>query len=111
MARICNNARRGYPVEKERSVVDHIESLEAQLKESESRIDALEAAGMKASDFSRRIANLKAKYSVARDRLNELKDAGNENWELYKADIWIAWNELENAFRDIQRMAMTEKRK
>jgi predicted nuclease with TOPRIM domain len=91
-------------------VVDRIERLEAQLKKSASRIEALEAAGMKASNSRRRIANLKAKYSAARERLNELKDAGNENWELHKADIWIAWNELENAFRDILKMAMTEKR-
>ena len=91
-------------------MVDHIERLEAQLKESASRIESLEAAGMKASNSRLRIANLKAKYSAARERLNELKDAGNENWELHKAAIWIAWNELENAFRDILKIAMMEKR-
>ena len=91
-------------------MVGHIMRLETQLKKSAARIEALEAAGMKTSDAGRRIANLKAKYAAARDVLNELKDAGNENWELHKANIWIAWNDLENAFRDIQQTAMTDKR-
>ena len=87
-----------------------IETLEPQLKASESRIEALEA-GMGANDSNHRIAILKTKHAAAREKLNELKDEGIENWDLFKADIWIAWNELENAFRDFEKSTLTEKRK
>lgn len=91
----------------------HIKTLEAQLKESQSRIANLEAEidEINANDHQRgQIANLKNKYAAARGRLNELKEAGDGKWELYKADIWIAWNELENAFGDLQQqLARTNK--
>ena len=79
-----------------------IETLEAQLKASQSMIKELEAGIDEpcTSDCRRRIDNLKAKYAAARGKVDELKAAGNDKWELYKADIWIAWNELENAFSD-----------
>jgi hypothetical protein len=84
-------------------IVDRrIETLEAQLKASASRIEALEAGIDEpcTSDCRRRIDNLKAKYAAALGKVNELRAGGNDKWELYKADIWIAWNDLENAFSD-----------
>jgi predicted nuclease with TOPRIM domain len=83
----------------------HIKRLEAQLEESQSRIADLEAeiGEIDADDHRRsQIVNLKNKYAAARGRLNALREDGEGKWELYKADIWIAWNELENAFTDLQ---------
>ena len=78
----------------------HIEKLEAQLNVRQSKIEELEAGtdGPCSSDYRRCIANLKTKHTAARGKLDELKAAGNEKWELHKGGIWIAWNELENAF-------------
>ena len=78
----------------------HIEKLEAQLNVRQSKIEELEAGidGPCTSDYRRCIANLKTKHAAARGKLDELKAAGDEKWELHKGGIWIAWNELENAF-------------
>jgi hypothetical protein len=101
------------PRQKERLVNFYIKNMEAQLDAGESKINALEAEidGPCADDYRRRIDNLKAKYAAARRKVDELKAAGNEKWELHKADIWIAWNELENAFQDFQQSALKKKEK
>jgi hypothetical protein len=81
-----------------------IKELEAQLDAWKSKISALEAAieGPGADDYRRRFDNLTAKYAAARGKVDDLKAAGEEKWDLFKADIWIAWNELENALQDFQ---------
>ena len=87
----------------------HIDRLEAQLEESASRINALLANGTTENISSRLLSRLKAKYSEARDKLNELEAAGDENWEFYKTDIWIAWYELDKALQDVQQLASPRK--
>ena len=78
-----------------------IERLEAQLNASALKMEALQKKRISGdSDFL--LVRLKAKYSVARKKLKEFADAGDEEWAIYKADIWIAWYELDNALRDVQ---------
>ena len=89
-------------------LVAHIEKLRAQLEESASRIDALPANGTIKSASGILLVRLRAKYAAAREKLKELEDAGDENWEFYKTDIWIAWYELENALQDVHRAALSE---
>ena len=91
----------------------HIKTLEAQLDTWSSKIIAFEAVtnGPGADDYRYYIDNLKAKYAAARERVKELKAAGDEKWDLHKTDIWIAWNEFENAFQDFQQFVLAEKGK
>ena len=77
----------------------HIERLDAQLKAIALAIEKMEK---KTGDGSSSLlARLKTKYVAAREKLDALAQAGNENWGRYKTDIWIAWNELENALEDL----------
>jgi hypothetical protein len=57
-----------------------------------------------ADDYRGSIDGLRAKHAHAQATLDELKAAGNEKWERFSADIWITWNELENAFMDFQQL-------
>lgn len=89
-----------------------IEKLEAQLEAKKSKISALKAAikGPVGGDSRRRFDNLMSKYAAAREKVEDLKAAGNASWDFHKADIWIAWNELENAFQDFQQSVLEKKR-
>ena len=91
----------------------HMKNLEAQLDTWKSKINAFEAVidGPGEDDCRCHLDNLKAKYTAARERVNELKAAGDENWDLHKADIWIAWNEFETAFQDFQQFVLAKKGK
>jgi hypothetical protein len=91
----------------------HMKNLEAQLDTWKSKINAFEAVidGPSADDCRYHLDNLKAKYTAARERVNELKATGDENWDLHKADIWIAWNEFETAFQDFQQFVLAKKGK
>jgi hypothetical protein len=99
--------------QKERLMNVDIEKLEAQLDARKSKINALEAAiqGPGADDCRRRFDTLMAKYAAARGKVDDLKAAGNEKWELHKADIWIAWNDLENAFQEFQQSVLKKEGK
>jgi len=79
----------------------HIEKLEAQLDAWQLRLKEL-SEGTDRNDYPGRIADLEAKHAAARAKLDALKAAGNDKWDLYKADIWIVWNELENKLEDYQ---------
>lgn len=89
---------------------ERIGRLEGQLKASALRIETLENRVLE-GDYKHLLVRLKAKYAVATEKLKELKEAGNESWEFYKADIWIAWYELENALRDVQQVTLQKKEK
>jgi hypothetical protein len=88
------------------SIEAHIEKREAQLRQWGVRLDELvaraEEAGAKAKiDHRKRIDDLKVKYQVARSRLDELRAAGSEKWEIFKNGVERAWSELEVAFKKL----------
>jgi hypothetical protein len=82
----------------------YIETVEAQLEYWGERFEKLAARAeiSGADDFSAHIEELKRQQAAAEAKLEELKAAGKGKWERFRAEIWIIWNELENALDDFQ---------
>lgn len=54
------------------------------------------------SDYRFRIDDLKARYQIAKSKLEELKVAGSDRWEIFKGGVETAWNELEDAIKKVK---------
>lgn len=85
----------------------HVGKMETKLKRWGAKLDKLvakaEEAGTDAkNDHRKRIDDLKAKHQMAQAKLDELKTAGSEKWETFKAGVESAWNDLETAFKKLK---------
>jgi hypothetical protein len=92
----------------EKSVDKNIERLQAELGVWGAKIDELanktENAGAAAkADYQKRLQELRAKRSAAQGKLDELKGAGSEKWEIFKVGIENAWKDVEIAFKELTR--------
>ena len=81
------------------------EKLDAQLKEYNAQIALLKAKAENARadakiDYYKTIDALEHKKDEAKNKLQELKTAGDEAWEDLKAGAEKAWTEVKTAFRD-----------
>jgi outer membrane murein-binding lipoprotein Lpp len=81
---------------------EHIDQLAAQLKEWSGKIDELEskASAAKADvkiSYENQIRQLKEKRDVAAKKLQELKGASADAWDILKAGAETSWKELKNA--------------
>ena len=86
-----------------RMAEDDVLQMTTQLAHWGTKLDELVAeSGGDGQDAStgepQGIDDLKTKYEVARARFNDFKRAGSSRWEIFKAGIERAWNELEGAF-------------
>ena len=73
--------------------------LDAQLEEWKADIDKLEAkAGQWRGEamirYQRNVEQLRAQQEVARDRLENLKNASDDAWEDLKSGVETAWRNL-----------------
>ena len=81
---------------------EHIEKLAAQLKEWSAKIDDLEStariakADVKAG-YEKQIEQLKEKQADSMKKLQELKGASAEAWEILKAGAETSWADLKKA--------------
>jgi len=76
--------------------------LEARLDEWKAEIEKLKAkaAGAEADaqlQYEKEIDNLQKRQAEARQKLEELRKAGDDAWEDMKAGIENAWSELQDA--------------
>lgn len=83
-----------------------IGKMERQLKQWGARLDDLAAkvttAGANAeADRRELVAELRAKHELAQAKLDELKAAGGEKWETFKAGVESVYKELESAFKKL----------
>ena len=83
---------------------EYIEKLKNKLDEWDADIDELEASARKTKadlkfELEDQITSLKAKRDLARLKLSEIKDAGEEAWEDIKAGADEAWGELKDAIQ------------
>ena len=88
----------------------HVGKVEAQLRQWGAKLDELVAKAEKAGteakiDYRKHIDDLKAKHQVAQAKLDELKTAGSEKWEIFKTGVEGACNELEGAFKKLTERA------
>jgi len=85
---------------------DAVGRMEAQLAHWGATLDALvhkaEKAGSEVkADYHKRLDDLKQKYQAAQKKLHDLRSASHEKWDTFKADIEVAWKDLEAAFKKL----------
>jgi predicted nucleic acid-binding Zn-ribbon protein len=81
---------------------EYIDRLAAQLKEWSAKIDELETKARAATSdakisYETQIAQLKAQRDDAMKKLQDLKGASSEAWDVLKAGAESAWAEMKNA--------------
>jgi hypothetical protein len=80
------------------------ERAQAQLREWKADIDKLMARANKAKadgkiQFYEQAEVLNAKYQAALKRAQELKDAGEDEWQEFKIRVEVAWGEVKDALK------------
>jgi hypothetical protein len=80
------------------------QKLEAQLAEWNVAIDKLKAKADKAEaeaqiEYYKQIEDMQVKQEAAREKLTELKEAGEGGWEDLKVGLESAWNSLGDAVK------------
>ena len=81
---------------------EHIDQLAAQLKEWSAKIDELESKARAAkadvkTSYENQIRQLKEKRDGAKQKLQELKGASAEAWDILKAGAETSWADLKKA--------------
>ena len=81
---------------------EYIDQLAAQLKEWSAKIDELESKARTAkadvkTGYENQIKQLKDKRDAAMQKLQELKGASAEAWEILKAGAETSWADLKKA--------------
>ncbi|MBN2033628.1 MAG: coiled coil domain-containing protein [Deltaproteobacteria bacterium] len=81
------------------------EKLDAQLQEWNAQIALLKAKAENAKadvriDYYKTIDALEHKQDEAKTKLQELKNAGDEAWEIVKAGAEKAWAEVKTAYHE-----------
>lgn len=84
----------------------HIGKMESQLKHWGAKLDGLLAKADDTSaetkaEYRKSVGELKQKHQAAQAKLDELKAAGSEKWEVFKVGVDSAWRELEVAFKKL----------
>lgn len=79
------------------------EKMEAQLKEWQTKIDALKAKADRAKaeqkiKYDEQIESLRSKQQHVREKLDELRSASEGAWEEVKSGVEQAWQDLRNAY-------------
>jgi hypothetical protein len=80
----------------------YVRKMQAKLDEWNAEIDALATRAGRATaelkiEYAEQIEALKAKQTVARQKLAEMQQAGESAWEDLKAGIETAWNAMGEA--------------
>ncbi len=81
------------------------EKLDAQLKEWNAEIALLKAKAENAKadlkvEYATKIDNMQNKRDIAKAKLHELKNAGDDAWEDLKTGAEKAWADVKIAFHD-----------
>jgi hypothetical protein len=87
-------------------VATHVARMEAELERWGSKLSELRSRGHTAGiepnlEYHKRLDDIAVKYDAAEAKLDELKDAGNANWETLRSGIESAWAELGDAFQKL----------
>lgn len=81
---------------------EYVRKMQAKLEEWNAEIDKLSAKANEATaelkkEYSEQIESLKARQAVARERIEELQQAGEGAWGDLKSGIELAWTALGEA--------------
>ena len=85
----------------------YIEKLNAQLKEWSASIDVLKAKADKANAdlkiaYYKQLDDLKMKRDTARNKIDDLKTAGDDAWERVTTPVEKSWGDIKAAFDKAQ---------
>ena len=85
----------------------YIEKLNAQLKEWSASIDVLKAKADKANadlkiGYYKQLDDLKTKRDTARNKIDDLKAAGDDAWERMTMAVEKSWGDIKAAFDKAQ---------
>mgnify|MGYP001251457559 CR=1 FL=1 len=80
------------------------EKLQAEMKELNAKVDVLKAKAAKAEASTKisyydTLEELKLKRNLAQNKLDELRDAGDDAWEDLKEGIENAWSDFSAAVK------------
>ena len=80
------------------------QKLEAKLDEWMAEIDKLKAKADQASaeakvEYDKQVNGLHVKQEAAKEKLNALRQAGDDSWEKLKVDIEQTWSDLSEAVK------------
>lgn len=80
------------------------QKIEAQLDEWKAEIEKMKAQARNADaeaqlEYYKQIEELRMKQETAREKLGELKQAGEDAWEDMKSGIELAWDSLGEAMK------------
>lgn len=81
---------------------EYVRKLQEKLGEWNAEIDALAAKAAEAkagakNEYAEQIAALKAKQAAAREKIEELQQAGESAWEDLKSGAELAWTAMGEA--------------
>jgi len=84
----------------------HLGTMEAQLKQWGAKLDELGVIGEEAASearvhYRKGVDELKAKHLAAQIKLDELRAAGSEKWDILKTGVDSAWKDLEAGFKKL----------
>lgn len=84
----------------------NVGKMETLLREWGEQLDALvarsQAAGAAvASDYHKRIEDVKSQCKVAKTRLEEIRAAGSFRWQVFESAMEGRWKKLESAFKRV----------
>lgn len=83
----------------------YIQKLEAQINEWQADIDKLKAKLAGASvgtklEINQHITSMESNLEEAKSKLDELRKASDDSWEMIKADVEKSWDSIKSAFQD-----------
>ncbi len=86
----------------------HLGKMETRLKRWGAKLDKLVATAEDVDtdakvDYRKRIADLKSKHRVAESKFDELKAAGDAEWDTIKNGVESAWGDLDVAWKTLSR--------
>ena len=78
------------------------EKMDAQIREWSAKIDVLKAKAEKANaeqkiKYNEKIESIQAKRKKLENKMDELRNSGEEAWEEFRGGVEQAWEELKNA--------------
>jgi len=84
----------------------YVGKMEDQLKLWDAKLDVLMAqakvVGTEAKiDHQKRLDAIKAKRAAAQAKLDEVKAAGSDKWDSFKAGLEVVWKDLGDAFKEV----------
>jgi hypothetical protein len=94
------------------SAGQEVGKIETRLRQLGTKLDRLAALGAEMAtdsqlEYRKQIDHIKGRHTAVLEQLQRFKDAGGQKWESFKGNIELAWSDLEQAFKGINKTPPT----